>query len=90
MANNVTPLRRGYPRQKGGGGIGSDGGDGDDGDIESRLRGVEDKVLVIQTDFKHLATTRDVEKVKVWVLAGVVGGMIVAASLAISILKLFP
>lgn len=81
----AIPFRAKRPRQKGGGG--SDGGDGD---VESRLRDVEDEVLVLRTEFKHLATTKDIEKLKVWVLAGVVGGMIVAASLAISILKLFP
>ena len=47
-------------------------------------------VVVLPPEFKHLATTNDIERLKVWVLAGVVGGMIVAASLAISILKLFP
>lgn len=50
---------------------------------EERLRHIEGRVLVVETELKHLAT-------KAWVLGGVVGGMVLAASVAIAILKLFP
>ncbi len=48
-----------------------------------RLQSVEGRVLVIETELKHLAT-------KAWVLGGVVGGMVLAASVAVAVLKLFP
>ena len=48
-------------------------------EIERRLTSIETK---FDTELPHLAT-------KQWVLAGVVGGMVIAASLAIAILKLF-
>ena len=51
--------------------------------VDSRLRSVENAIVRIDTTLKHVAT-------KAWVLGGVVGGMILAASLAIAILKLFP
>ncbi len=52
-------------------------------DLENRLRTVEDRVLVVETELTHLAT-------KSWVLGGVVGGMVLAASLALAVVRLFP
>ena len=57
----------------------SNGGDG--GDLRER-------VAVIETEIKHLATKEDFQKLKVWVLSGVIGGMAIAAGLAVAILKL--
>ena len=51
--------------------------------METRVRGVENRVLVIETALKQLAT-------KSWGLGGVVGGMVLAASLARAVVKLFP
>ena len=51
--------------------------------METRVRGVENRVLVIETELKQLAT-------KSWGLGGVVGGMVLAASLARAVVKLFP
>ena len=51
--------------------------------METRVRGVENRVLVIETALQQLAT-------KSWVLGGVVGGMVLAASLARAVVKLFP
>ena len=50
--------------------------------LGGRVRKVEDDILVIQTEFKHLAT-------KAWVLGGVVGGMVLAASLSLAVVKIF-
>lgn len=51
-----------------------------------RLSRIEERLTRMETKFDvelpHLAT-------KAWVLGGVVGGMVVAASLAIAVLKLF-
>ena len=40
------------------------------------------------TEVKYLATKEDIQKVKVWILVGVLGGMIAAAGIAIGILSL--
>ena len=47
------------------------------------IQDIDRRVLVIETELKHLAT-------KSWVLGGVVGGMVLAASLALAVVKLFP
>ena len=60
-------------------GSGNNGGNG----FDSRLREAEKDIAGIKNELTHLAT-------KAWVLGGVIGGMIIAASLAITILKLFP
>ena len=58
-------------------------GDGNgDGGIESRLRAVELGLARVETDLKHVAT-------RAWVLAGVVGGMGLAATITIAIIRLF-
>ena len=44
---------------------------------------IGERVAKLETHMQHLAT-------KAWVLGGVLGGMILAASLSIAILKLFP
>ena len=46
------------------------------------FRAVEDRVLIIETGLTHLAT-------KSWVLGGVVGGMVLAFSLALAVVRLF-
>ena len=77
--NNVTPLRPGQ-------GTGSNGGGNELGE---RLSALEAK-------FESVATKEDIQKVrveiqqmKVWILGGVLGGLVVAVSLAIAIVKLF-
>lgn len=57
------------------------GNDGANG-FDARLRHVENDMTGIRTELKHLAS-------KAWVLGGVIGGMVLAASLTIAILKLF-
>lgn len=59
---------------------------GNGGGTHERLRAIEDRLTRLETKFdtelKHLAT-------RAWVLGGVVGGMVIAASLAIAFVKLF-
>ena len=50
---------------------------------------LESRVAVLESELKHPATTADVLGLKIWVLGGVIGGMIVAAGLAIAISRLF-
>ena len=50
--------------------------------LDDRLRKVEESVVGIQTELKHLAT-------RAWVLGGVVGGMVSAAIITLTIIRLF-
>ena len=58
-------------------------GGGGGGNIESRLARLE-------THLGYLATKEDIQKIKVWILGGVIGGMVAALALAAGILKLLP
>ena len=58
----------------------SSGGTGGDS-AESRLARLETRV-------EYLATKEDIQKIKVWVLGGVIGGIVFSAAVAIGILKL--
>lgn len=49
----------------------------------ARLEGRFD--FFLEREVVHLATKEDVQKLKVWVLAGVLGGMIAAAGVATGI-----
>ena len=64
---------------------GSSGGGGGGDGIEIRLARLEEK---LETHLRYLATKEDIQKIKVWCLGGVIGGMAVAAGLAVGILKL--
>ena len=57
------------------------GGGGGDG-IDARLRAVELQLGRIETELKHLAT-------RAWVLGGVVGGMVTATLITLTVLKFF-
>ena len=61
---------------------------GGSGEKEGRLVAVEAEVAVLNARLDHLATKEEIQSVKVWILCGVLGGMSVAAALAIAILKL--
>lgn len=61
---------------------GRNGNGGGNGRLESR-------VAVLESELKHLATKADVLGLKIWVLGGVIGGMIVASGLATAISRLF-
>lgn len=60
---------------------GSGGGQGDD---------LRERVAKLEAHLQHLATKTDVEGIKTWALRGAIGGMVLAASLSIAVLKLFP
>lgn len=77
--------------------VGSDDGSGGSG-IETRLKALETRVEYLATkadvkeingQIKYLATKEDMQKVKVWVLSGVLGGMVLVATLVIGIAKFF-
>ncbi len=50
---------------------------------------VEQRLARLETRIEYLATREDLQKVKVWVLGGVIGGMAVAVGLTLAILRLF-
>ena len=58
------------------------GSNGDSGNYGERLARIEAKM-------EYFATKEDIQKIKVWVLVGVLGGMGVATGLTVSIVKLF-
>ena len=63
---------------------GSDsGGSGGGGaSLESRLTRLE-------THLQYLATKEDIQKLKVWWLVGIIGGMGLAATVALAVLRIF-
>lgn len=77
----------------------NESGRGNGRDIEKRLSALEtylkylatkEAVQELKIEIKHLATKEDIQKIKVWVLGGVISGIVFAATLTIGILKLFP
>lgn len=50
--------------------------------LEDRLRAVEIDIREIKTQLKHVAT-------KAWILGGVLGGMGIAAGIALAVARLF-
>ena len=67
----------------------SHGGNGGGRGSEDRLRNVEIQLAEIRTkldtQLDHLATKNELTTLKVWVLGGVLGGMAIAASIAVGI-----
>ncbi len=60
---------------------GSSGG-GNGGSIEERL-------VKLETHVQYLATKEDIQKLKVWVLGGVVGGMVLAVTITLAIARIW-
>ncbi len=58
----------------------SSGGGGGGRDLERRLAALETRI-------EYLATKEDIQKIKVWVLSGLLGGIAAAVSLSFAILK---
>ncbi|MYJ73018.1 MAG: hypothetical protein F4092_14875 [Rhodospirillaceae bacterium] len=52
--------------------------------------GYGERLAVLETKFETLATREDVKDIKIWALTGVILGMVLAASLSLAVLKLFP
>ena len=67
----------------------SGGNGGGSGDQDARLRVLEGDVRAVQEKLAHVALREDVLKLKLWVLGGVIGGMVIAVSLGIAIARLF-
>ena len=65
------------------------GDGGGSGDHEKRLSSVEGAVRAINAHMSHVALREDVLKLKLWVLGGVIGGMVIALTLGIAIARLF-
>ena len=75
--NNVVPMVRRPTGQDGGG-----NGHG------QRLRTLEIEVTKIATKMESVATREEVLKLKLWILGGVIGGMVIAATLGLAIARL--
>lgn len=60
---------------------------------EGRLKNVEDRLARIETKLEtvlpYLATREDIRKIKVWALAGILGGIGLAVTVALAFLKIF-
>lgn len=62
---------------------------GDVQKIESILPHLATKEDVRKIDLPHLATKEDIQKVKVWILAGVLGGIVLAVTVVSTLLRTF-
>lgn len=100
QASHLRPVEQEDPpatESRNGGNGHNGGGRGSEGrlrDAEIRLERIETK---LDTQLGHLATKNDVTKVKndvtevkVWVLSGVLGGMAVAAGIAVAVARFWP
>lgn len=67
--------------------------------LESRLTRLEthfqylatkEDLRKIETHLQYFATKEDIQKLKVWWLGGIIGGMGLAATIAIAVLRLSP
>ena len=80
--SNVSRFPTSEPAQEASGGVGGGGG------IERRLAAVEAQVAALNARMEYVATKEDVQKIKVWVLGGLIAGLIGAATVAVSVVKL--
>ena len=62
---------------------------GDGGGPDARLAAVESRLAALETRVEYLATKEDIQKIKVWVLGGVLGGSVMAAGLTVAVIRLF-
>ncbi len=69
------------------------GHDGGGGRLDGRLRNVEIQLAEmrakIDTELGHFATRDELNKMKVWGLSGVFGGMAIAAGIALAVARVF-
>ena len=68
--------------------VSGNGGNGGK-DLDERLRHLETSVVRIETEMKRVALREDVLNLKLWILAGVIGGMLIAVSLGLAIAKVW-
>ena len=62
---------------------------GSGGDGGSDLVALRLEIVQIKTRIERMATQEDILRLKLWVLGGVLGGMAIAATLAIAIARVF-
>ena len=48
-----------------------------------------ERLAAIEAHLHHMATKEDIQRVKVWFLGGVVGGMVSACIIALTFIKVF-
>ena len=65
------------------------GGHGGGGDAEMRLRLLEGDMRSVEEKLKYVALREDVLKLKLWILAGVIGGMLAAMTLGLGIARVW-
>lgn len=84
---NVIPIEQG--RRISGG----DGNGLGNGEFDNRLRKLEQDHIGLKKDIswikKTMATKQDISNLKVWILAGVIGGIAIAAGIAATVVKAF-
>ena len=49
--------------------------------------GLGERMARLETQMKHVALREDVLNLKIWILLGTIGGMVIAAGLALGIVK---
>ena len=86
MSNeNVTPIDRGGKQISGGNGGG--------GEFDNRLRSLEQNHTGLKKDIawikKTMATKNDISNLKIWILGGVLGAIVIAAGIAAAVVKAF-
>lgn len=64
------------------------GGGGGDG-VDARLRAVEERLVRLETRMENMATKEDIQKLKIWVLGGVLGSVFAAIPIALLVVKVF-
>ena len=79
--DKVIHLQSNSNAEPGGGG----GGDG----VDARLRRVEERLVRLETQMKYMATKEDIQKLKIWVLGGVLGSVFAAIPIALLVVKVF-
>ena len=52
--------------------------------------GVEGRVATLEARIQYLATKEDIQKIKVWVLGGVVGAMVLGVGIAFTVARFWP
>ncbi len=50
---------------------------------------IKTSVVKIEAKSEKVATDTDIERLKVWILSGVLGGMVAAAGITVGVIKLF-
>lgn len=79
--DKIVPFRP----NPGNAGPGGGGGDG----VDARLRAVEDRLARLETRMEYMATKEDIQKLKIWVLGGVLSSVVAAIPIALLVVKVY-